>query len=44
VFAEMERLDIIDGETPPAQGSNITVLNADERCLPTLLDLHKRIH
>jgi dihydroorotase len=41
----MECQDIIlnlHGETPPAQGSDITVLNAEERFLPTLLDLHKR--
>ena len=41
----MERQDMIlnlHGETPREPGSDITVLNAEERFLPTLLDLHKR--
>ena len=45
VFAEMERQDIIlnlHGETPPAQGSDVTVVNAEELFLPNLLELHKR--
>ena len=43
VFAAMEEADMIlnlHGESPP--GDNITVLNAEEAFLPTLLDLHKR--
>ena len=45
VFEEMERQDMIlnlHGETPREPGSDITVLNAEERFLPTLLDLHRR--
>lgn len=45
VFEEMERQDIVlnlHGELPPSAGSDITVLNAEEAFLPTLLDLHKR--
>lgn len=45
VFEEMERQDMIlnlHGELPPSAGNNITVLNAEEAFLPTLLDLHKR--
>lgn len=45
VFAEMERQDMIlnlHGELPPSAGEDITVLNAEEAFLPTLLDLHKR--
>ena len=43
VFAEMEKQDLVlnlHGESPPAE--DITILNAEERFLPTLLDLHKR--
>jgi dihydroorotase len=43
VFAAMEACDMIlnlHGESPP--GDDITVLNAEERFLPTLLDLHSR--
>ena len=45
VFAEMERQDMIlnlHGELPPSAGKDVTVLNAEESFLPTLLDLHKR--
>jgi dihydroorotase len=45
VFEEMERQDMIlnlHGETPRTPRSDITVLNAEERFLPTLLDLHER--
>lgn len=45
VFEEMERQDIVlnlHGELPPSAGADITVLNAEEAFLPTLLDLHKR--
>ena len=45
VFEEMERQDMIlnlHGETPREPGSDITVLNAEERFLPTLIDLHQR--
>lgn len=45
VFEEMERQDMVlnlHGELPPSAGSDITVLNAEEAFLPTLLDLHKR--
>ena len=43
VFAAMEEHHLIlnlHGESPPA--ADITVLNAEEAFLPTLLDLHKR--
>ena len=43
VFAEMEKQDLVlnlHGECPPAE--DITILNAEERFLPTLIDLHKR--
>jgi dihydroorotase len=43
VFAEMERQDLVlnlHGECPPAHG--ITVLNAEEKFLPKLLELHAR--
>jgi dihydroorotase len=45
VFAEMERQDIIlniHGESPPSAGADITVLNAEERFLPTLKSLHQK--
>ncbi|KAK3678908.1 dihydroorotase [Recurvomyces mirabilis] len=45
VFEEMERQDMVlnlHGELPPSAGEDITVLNAEEAFLPTLLDLHKR--
>lgn len=45
VFEEMERQDMIlnlHGELPPSVGKDITVLNAEEAFLPTLLDLHRR--
>ncbi|KAI5367220.1 Putative dihydroorotase, metal-dependent hydrolase [Septoria linicola] len=45
VFAEMERQDIVlnlHGELPPSASADITVLNAEEAFLPTLLDLHAR--
>ncbi|KAH9835955.1 Translation factor GUF1, mitochondrial [Teratosphaeria destructans] len=45
VFAEMEKVDMVlnlHGELPPSAGKDITVLNAEEAFLPTLLDLHKR--
>ena len=43
VFAAMEEHDLVlnlHGESPP--GNNITVLNAEETFLPTLLNLHSR--
>ncbi|RPA86849.1 Dihydroorotase [Ascobolus immersus RN42] len=43
VFAAMEEVDMVlnlHGETPPREG--VTVLNAEETFLPTLLDLNKR--
>ena len=43
VFAEMERQDLVlnlHGECPSSK--DITVLNAEESFLPTLLDLHSR--
>lgn len=43
VFAAMEAEDMVlnlHGESP--SGEDVTVLNAEERFLPTLLDLHKR--
>jgi dihydroorotase len=45
VFAEMERQDMVlnlHGELPASAGKDITVLNAEEAFLPTLLDLHRR--
>jgi dihydroorotase len=46
VFTEMERQDLIlniHGELPSTKEStDITVLNAEERFLPTLLSLHKK--
>ncbi|KAK0261077.1 hypothetical protein B0A54_11743 [Friedmanniomyces endolithicus] len=45
VFEEMERQDMVlnlHGELPPSAGIDITVLNAEEAFLPTLLDLHRR--
>ncbi|KAK0335892.1 dihydroorotase [Friedmanniomyces endolithicus] len=45
VFEEMERQDMVlnlHGELPPSAGKDITVLNAEEAFLPTLLDLHRR--
>ncbi|KAK6421046.1 dihydroorotase [Elasticomyces elasticus] len=45
VFEEMERQDMVlnlHGELPPSAGKDITVLNAEESFLPTLLDLHRR--
>jgi dihydroorotase len=43
VFAAMQEEDMVlnlHGESPP--GEDITVLNAEEHFLPTLVDLHKR--
>ena len=45
VFEEMEREDMIlniHGELPSSAGEDITVLSAEEKFLPTFLDLHKR--
>lgn len=45
VFEEMERQDMVlnlHGEVPSAPEKDITILNAEEAFLPTLLDLHKR--
>lgn len=45
VFEEMERQDLVlnlHGELPPSAGKDVTVLNAEEAFLPTLLDLHRR--
>lgn len=45
VFAEMERQDMIlnlHGESPSTPDSDITVLNAEERFLPTLKSLHEK--
>ena len=45
VFTEMERQDMVlnlHGEVPGSASNDITVLNAEESFLPTLLDLHKR--
>ncbi|EKG12848.1 hypothetical protein MPH_10091 [Macrophomina phaseolina MS6] len=47
VFAEMERQDMVlnlHGELPPSptDDNDITVLNAEERFLPTLKELHAR--
>jgi len=41
----MERQDILlnlHGEIPSTPGSDVTVLNAEEKFLPTLLMLHKK--
>ncbi|RDI87226.1 hypothetical protein Vi05172_g2670 [Venturia inaequalis] len=45
VFEEMERQDILlnlHGESPSTPGSDVTVLNAEEKFLPTLLMLHEK--
>lgn len=45
VFEEMEKEDMIlniHGELPSSAGDDITVLSAEERFLPTFLDLHRR--
>jgi dihydroorotase len=45
VFEEMERQDMIlnlHGESPSTPDSDVTVLNAEERFLPTLKSLHQR--
>ncbi|SMY19107.1 unnamed protein product [Zymoseptoria tritici ST99CH_1A5] len=45
VFEQMEKEDMVlnlHGELPPSAGADITVLNAEEAFLPTLLDLHRR--
>ncbi|OQN97027.1 hypothetical protein B0A48_16831 [Cryoendolithus antarcticus] len=45
VFEEMQRQNMVlnlHGEKPSSPGSDVTVLNAEEAFLPTLLDLHKR--
>ena len=45
VFEEMERQNMVlnlHGEAPPSANSDVTVLNAEETFLPTLLDLHRR--
>lgn len=45
VFEEMERQNMLlnlHGELPPSAGEDITVLSAEEKFLPTLLDLHRR--
>ena len=45
IFAEMEQQGMIlnlHGEAPSAPGSDITVLNAEERFLPNLLKLHDK--
>lgn len=45
VFEEMERQNMVlnlHGEAPPSATSDVTVLNAEETFLPTLLDLHRR--
>lgn len=45
VFEEMERQDMVlnlHGEVPSSQDKDVTILNAEEAFLPTLLDLHKR--
>jgi dihydroorotase len=41
----MERQDILlnlHGESPSAPGSDVTVLNAEEKFLPTLMMLHQK--
>lgn len=45
VFEEMQRQNMVlnlHGEAPPSATSDVTVLNAEETFLPTLLELHKR--
>lgn len=45
VFAAMEKHDLVlnlHGEVPSDLGSDITVLNAEEAFLPTLIKLHQR--
>ena len=45
VFEEMERQGMVlnlHGEIPSSASRDITVLNAEEQFLPTLLDLHRR--
>lgn len=45
VFAEMEKLGLVlnlHGEVPPDKGGDTTVLNAEERFLPTLKMLHEK--
>jgi dihydroorotase len=45
VFAAMEEHDLVlnlHGESPSRPDNDITILNAEESFLPTLLDLHKR--
>jgi dihydroorotase len=45
VFAAMEKHDLVlnlHGEMPSGPDSDITVLNAEEAFLPTLLKLHQR--
>jgi dihydroorotase len=45
VFAAMEEVDLVlnlHGEVPSNPKDHVTVLNAEERFLPTLKDLHKR--
>lgn len=45
VFEEMQRQDMVlnlHGEVPSSHDQDITVLNAEEGFLPTLLDLHRR--
>ena len=45
VFAAMEKHDLVlnlHGEKPSAPGSDITMLNAEEAFLPTLIELHQR--
>jgi dihydroorotase len=44
VFEEMQRQNMVlnlHGEAPPSATSDVTVLNAEETFLPTLLELHK---
>lgn len=44
-FKAMEEHGMIlnlHGECPPSAGADVTVLNAEHKFLPTLLDLHKR--
>jgi dihydroorotase len=45
VFAAMEKHDLVlnlHGEVPNDPGSDITVLNAEEAFLPTLIKIHQR--
>jgi dihydroorotase len=45
VFAAMEEVDLVlnlHGEVPSSHKDHVTVLNAEERFLPTLKDLHRR--